>query len=83
MGFISIITGILSWIQVGLGQAPISATTLYHGAVLVDKVTTEDFKGTWSAEIQEQGIKTVKSFIMQVEDTRIMKGHVIEVKDSR
>jgi hypothetical protein len=83
MGFISVITGILSWIQVGLGQAPISATTLYHGAVLVDKATTEDFRGTWSAEIQEQGIKTVKSFIMQVEDNRTTKGHVIEVKDSR
>lgn len=67
MGFISIITGILSWIQVGLGQAPISATTLYHGAVVVDKVTTEDFKGTWSAELQEQGIQIIKGFVVRVD----------------
>ena len=83
MDIFSIVAGILSWLQVGMGQAPISATTLYHGAVLVDKATTEDFKGTWSAELQEQGIKTVKSFIMQVEDTRTTKGYIIEVKDSR
>lgn len=67
MGFISVITGILSWIQVGLGQAPISATTLYHGAVVVDKVTTEDFKGTWSAELQEKGIQTIKGLVIQVD----------------
>ena len=67
MGFISIITGILSWVQVGLGQAPISATTLYHGAVVVDKVTTEDFKGTWSAELQEKGIQTIKGLVIQVD----------------
>lgn len=67
MGFISIITGILSWIQVGLGQAPISATTLYHGAVLVDKVTTEDLRGTWSAELQEQGIQIIKGFVVRVD----------------
>lgn len=67
MGFISIITGILSWIQVGLGQAPISATTLYHGAVLVDKVTTEDLRGTWSAELQEQGIQLIKGFVVRVD----------------
>ena len=67
MGFISIITGILSWVQVGLGQAPISATTLYHGAVLVDKVTTEDYKGTWSAELQERGIQTIKGMVIGVD----------------
>jgi len=67
MGFISIITGIMSWIQVGLGQAPISATTLYHGAVLVDKVTTEDLRGTWSAELQEQGIQIIKGFVVRVD----------------
>ena len=83
MDFISIFSAIFSWIQVGTGQAAITATTLYQGAVMVDKVTTEDFRGTWSAEIQEQGIKTVKSFIMQVEDTRTTKGYVIEVRDSR
>jgi len=68
MGFISIITGILSWLQVGLGQAPISATTIYHGAVLVDKVTTEDFRGTWSAELQEQGIQIIKGFVVSVNE---------------
>ncbi len=68
MGFISIITGILSWVQVGLGQAPISATTLYHGAVLVDKVTTEDYKGTWSAELQEKGIQVIKGAVASVND---------------
>lgn len=67
MGFISIITGILSWVQVGLGQAPISATTLYHGAVVVDKVTTEDLRGTWSAELQEQGIQIIKGFVVRVD----------------
>ena len=83
MDFISIVTGILSWLQVSMGQASVTAGTIYQGAVVVDKVTTEDFKGTWSAEIQEQGIKTVKSFIMQVEDTRTTEGYVIEVKDSQ
>ena len=68
MGFISVITGILSWIQVGLGQAPISATTLYHGAVLVDKASTEDFRGTWSAELQERGIQTIKGFVIKEEN---------------
>ncbi len=82
MDIISIVTGILSWLQVGLGQTSITAGTIYQGAVVVDKVTTEDFKGTWSAEIQEQGIKTVKSFIMQVEDPRTSKGYVIEVRYS-
>ena len=67
MGFISIITGILSWIQVGLGQAPISATTLYHGAVLVDKATTEDFRGTWSAELPERGIQTIKGLVVRAD----------------
>jgi len=68
MGFISIITGVLSWLQVAMGQAPISATTIYHGAVLVDKVTTEDFKGTWSAELQEQGIQIIKGFVVSVNE---------------
>lgn len=67
MGFISIITGILSWVQVGLGQAPISATTIYHGAVLVDKVTTDDFRGTWTAELQERGIQTIKGLVVRVD----------------
>jgi hypothetical protein len=67
MDIISIITGILSWIQVGLGQAPISATTIYHGAVLVDKVTTEDFRGTWTAELQELGIQTIKGLVVKID----------------
>lgn len=68
MDIISIVTGILSWLQVGLGQAPITATTIYQGAVVMDKVTTEDFKGTWSAELQERGIQTIKGFIIKVEN---------------
>jgi len=68
MGFISIITGIFSLIQVGIGQAPISAATFYHGAVVVDKVTTEDFRGTWSAELQERGIQTIKGFVVSVNE---------------
>jgi len=67
MGFISIITGVLSWLQVAIGQAPISAGTIYHGAVLVDKVTTEDFRGTWSAELQEQGIQIIKGLVVRVD----------------
>ena len=67
MGFISIITGIFSLIQVGIGQAPISAATFYHGAVVVDKMTTEDFRGTWSAEFQEQGIQIIKGLVVRVD----------------
>jgi len=67
MGFISIITGVFSLIQVGIGQAPITAGTIYHGAVLVDKVTTEDFRGTWSAELQERGIQTIKGLVIRVD----------------
>jgi hypothetical protein len=68
MDIFSIITGILSWIQVGMGQASVTAGTIYQGAVMVDKVTTEDFRGTWSAELQEQGIQTIKGFIIKVEN---------------
>lgn len=68
MDIISIVTGIFSWLQVTLGQASITATTIYQGAVVVDKVTTEDFKGTWSAELQERGIQTIKGFIIKVEN---------------
>jgi hypothetical protein len=83
MDIISIITGILSWVQVGMGQAPITAATIYQGAAVLDKITTEDLRGTWTAEIQEHSIKTVKSFIMRVEDSRTMKGYLIEVEDPR
>ena len=67
MDIFSIITGILSWLQVSMGQASVTAGTVYQGAVMVDKVTTEDFRGTWSAELQEQGIQTIKGFIIKVE----------------
>jgi hypothetical protein len=68
MDIFSIIAGILSWLQVGMGQASVTAGTIYQGAVMVDKVTTEDFRGTWSAELQEQGIQTIKGFIIKVEN---------------
>jgi hypothetical protein len=68
MDIFSIVAGILSWLQVGMGQASVTAGTIYQGAVMVDKVTTEDFRGTWSAELQEQGIQTIKGFIIKVEN---------------
>jgi hypothetical protein len=68
MDIFSIVAGILSWLQVGMGQASVTAGTVYQGAVMVDKVTTEDFRGTWSAELQEQGIQTIKGFIIKVEN---------------
>jgi hypothetical protein len=66
MDLISIISGILSWLQVSTGQATITAGTIYQGAVVIDKVTTEDFRGTWTAELQEQ---VIKGFIIKVENT--------------
>jgi len=68
MDIISIITGILSWLQVSMGQASITAGTIYQGAVVVDKITTENFKGTWSAELQEQGIQIIKGFVVSVDE---------------
>jgi len=68
MDLISIISGILSWLQVSTGQATITAGTVYQGAVVIDKVTTEDFRGTWTAELQEQGVQTFKGFIIKVEN---------------
>jgi hypothetical protein len=68
MDIISIISGILSWLQVSMGQASVTAGTVYQGAVVVDKITTEDFRGTWTAELQEQGIQTFKGFIIKVEN---------------
>ena len=67
MDFISIFSAIFSWIQVGTGQAAITATTLYQGAVMVDKVTTEDFRGTWSAELQEQGRQIIQGFVVRLD----------------
>jgi hypothetical protein len=68
MDIISIITGILSWLQVGMGQASVTAGTIYQGAVMVDKVTTEDFRGTWSAELQDQGKQIIQGFVVSVNE---------------
>ena len=68
MDIISIITGILSWLQVSMGQASVTAGTVYQGAVMVDKVTTEDFRGTWSAELQEQGKQIIQGFVVKVNE---------------
>jgi hypothetical protein len=68
MDIISIITGILSWLQVSMGQASVTAGTIYQGAVVVDKVTTEDFRGTWSAELQEQGKQIIQGFVVSVDE---------------
>jgi hypothetical protein len=67
MDIFSIVAGILSWLQVGMGQASVTAVTLYQGAVVVDKVTTEDLRGTWSAELQDQGIQTIKGFVVRID----------------
>jgi len=64
MDIFSIIAGILSWLQVSMGQASITAGTVYQGAVVIDKVTTEDFRGTWSAELQEQGKQIIQGFVV-------------------
>jgi hypothetical protein len=68
MDIFSIIAGILSWLQVGMGQASVTAGTVYQGAVMVDKVTTEDFRGTWSAELQEQGKQIIQGFVVKVNE---------------
>ena len=68
MDIFSIITGILSWLQVSMGQASVTAGTVYQGAVMVDKVTTEDFRGTWSAELQEHGKQIIQGFVVSVNE---------------
>ena len=68
MDILSIITGILSWLQVSMGQASVTAGTIYQGAVVVDKVTTEDFRGTWSAELQEHGKQIIQGFVVSVNE---------------
>jgi len=68
MDIISIVTGILSWLQVSMGQASVTAGTIYQGAVVVDKVTTEDFRGTWSAELQEHGKQIIQGFVVSVNE---------------
>jgi hypothetical protein len=67
MDIISIITGILSWLQVSMGQASVTAGTIYQGAVVIDKVTTEDFRGTWTAELQEQGKQIIQGFTVKID----------------
>ena len=67
MDIFSIVAGILSWLQVGMGQASVTAGTVYQGAVVVDKVTTEDFRGTWSAELQEQGKQIIQGFTVKID----------------
>jgi hypothetical protein len=68
MDLISIISGILSWLQVSTGQATITAGTIYQGAVVIDKVSTEDFRGTWTAELQEQGRQIIQGFVVSVNE---------------
>jgi len=68
MDIFSIVTGILSWLQVSMGQASVTAGTIYQGAVMVDKVTTEDFRGTWSAELQDHGRQIIQGFVVSVNE---------------
>ena len=68
MDIFSIIAGILSWLQVGMGQASVTAGTVYQGAGMVDKVTTEDFRGTWSAELQDHGRQIIQGFVVSVNE---------------
>jgi len=68
MDIISIVTGILSWLKVSMGQASVTAGTIYQGAVVVDKITTEDYRGTWSAELQEQGRQIIQGFVVSVNE---------------
>ncbi len=68
MDIFSIIAGILSWLQVSMGQASVTAGTVYQGAVMVDKVTTEDFRGTWSAELQDHGRQIIQGFMVSVNE---------------
>ena len=67
MDIFSIITGILSWLQVSMGQASVTAGTVYQGAIVVDKITTEDFRGTWSAELQEGGLQIIQGFVVKTD----------------
>jgi hypothetical protein len=50
-----------------MGQASVTAGTIYQGAALVDKVTTEDFRGTWSAELQEGGKQIIQGFTVKID----------------
>ena len=68
MDIFSIVAGILSWLQISMGQASVTAGTVYQGAVVVDKVTTEDFRGTWSAELQDHGRQIIQGFMVSVNE---------------
>ncbi len=68
MDIFSIVAGIFSWLQVSMGQASVTAETVYQGAVVVDKVTTEDFRGTWSAELQEHGKQIIQGFVVSANE---------------
>ena len=68
MDIFSIVAGILSWLQVSMGQASVTAGTIYQGAVMVDKVSTEDFRGTWSAELQDHGRQIIQGFMVSVNE---------------
>ena len=68
MDIFSIVAGILSWLQVSMGQASVTAGTVYQGAVVIDKVTTEDFRGTWSAELQQHGKQIIQGFVVSVNE---------------
>jgi len=50
------------------GQATLSATTVYQTAVMADKVTTEDFRGTWTAELEEQ---IIQGFVIKVDEKEL------------
>jgi hypothetical protein len=67
MDIFSIVAGILSWLQVSMGQASVTAGTVYQGAVVIDKVTTEDFRGTWSAELQQHGKQIIQGFVVEID----------------
>ena len=67
MDIFSIVAGILSWLQVSMGQASVTAGTVYQGAVVVDKMTTEDFRGTWSAELQDHGKQIIQGFTVKID----------------
>ena len=70
MDIFSIVAGILSWLQVSMGQASVTAGTIYQGAVVVDKITTEDFRGTWSAELQQHGKQIIQGFVVGVDEKK-------------
>jgi len=68
MDIFSIVAGILSWLQVSMGQASVTAGTVYQGAVVIDKVSTKDFRGTWTAELQEGSQQIIQGFVVSVNE---------------